>query len=176
MTTMVSTLILSGGLLSPNPGLIFWTAVTFLLLVFLLSKVAWKPIVDALNEREKNIQSSIDRAEEAKREAEKLLAEVKAERAKAQVEAEKIVSDAKAYAEKVRAELLEKANAEARKMADDAKAEIELAKQRAMEELKDTVADLAIEAASKIIQHNLDAERHKELIAGVINDLQTVEK
>lgn len=176
MPIMFSTLILSGGLLSPNPGLIFWTAVTFLLLVFVLSKVAWKPIVDALNEREKNIQSSIDRAEQAKKEAEKVLAEVKAERAKAQMEADKIVSDAKAYAEKVRAELLEKANAEARKVAEDAKADIELAKQRAMMELKNTVADLAVEAAAKIIQHNLDAERHKNLIAGVINELSTVEK
>ncbi len=173
---MFSTLILSGGLLSPNPGLIFWTAVTFLLLVFILSKVAWKPIVTALNEREKNIQSSIDRAEEAKREAEKILAEVKAERAKAQVEADKIVSDAKAYAEKVRAELIEKANLEARKILADAKTEIELAKQRAMEELKDTVVDLAIEAAAKIIQHHLDAERQRELITSIINDLQTVEK
>lgn len=173
---MASTLILSGGLLSPNPGLIFWTAITFLLLVFVLSKVAWKPIVDALNEREKNIRSSIDRAEQAKTEAEKLLAEVKAERAKAQVEADKIVGDAKAYAEKLRVDLLEKANAEARKVVSDAKVEIELAKQRAMIELKNTVADLAVEAASKIIQHNLDAERHKDLIASVINDLSTVQK
>ncbi len=169
---MLLTLILSG-LLSPNPGLIFWTAVTFLLLVFILSKVAWKPIVQALNEREKNIQLSIDRAEQAKKEAETILAELKAERAKAQMEAEKIVSEAKAYAEKVRAELLEKANAEARKMIDDAKADIELAKERAMEELKNTVADLAIEAATKIIQHNLDAERHKDLIADVIKELST---
>lgn len=176
MPTMFSALILSGGLLSPNSGLIFWTAITFLLLVFVLSKVAWKPIVNALNEREKNIQSSIDRAEQAKKEAEKILAEVKAERAKAQVEADKIVGDAKAYAEKVRAELLEKANDEARKVVADAKADIELAKQRAMIELKNTIADLAVEAASKIIQHNLDAERHKELIAGVINELETVEK
>ncbi len=176
MLTMVSTLILSGGLLSPNPGLVFWTAITFLLLVFVLSKVAWKPIVEALNERENNIQSSINRAEEAKREAEKILAEVKAERAKAQVEADKIVSDARIYAEKIRAEILEKANAEARKVAEDAKADIELAKQRAMIELRNTVVDLAIEAATKIIQHNLDAERHKELIAGVINELETVER
>ncbi|MCS6989434.1 MAG: F0F1 ATP synthase subunit B [Chloroherpetonaceae bacterium] len=173
---MLSSLIFAAGLLSPNPGLIFWTAVTFLLLVFILSKVAWKPIVEALSEREKNIQSAIDRAEQAKAEAEKTLAELKAERAKAQAEAEKIVSDAKAYAEKIRAELLEKANAEARKTLEDAKAEIELAKRRAMAELKDTVADLAIEAASKIIQHNLDAERHKDLIASVINDLSTVQK
>ncbi|MGQ9805569.1 MAG: F0F1 ATP synthase subunit B [Chlorobiales bacterium] len=173
---MFSTLILSGGLLSPNPGLIFWTAITFLLLVLVLSKVVWKPIVEALNEREKNIQSSIDRAEQAKKESEKILAEIKAERVKAQVEADKIVGDAKAYAEKVRAELLEKANDEARKVIADAKADIELAKQRAMIELKNTIADLAIEAASKIIQHNLEAERHKELIAGVINELETVEK
>lgn len=176
MLTMFSTLILSGGLLSQIRGSFFWTAITFLLLVFVLSKVAWKPIVEALNEREKNIQASIDRAEQAKKDAEKILAEVKAERAKAQVEADKIVGDAKAYAEKVRAEILEKANAEARKVAEDAKADIELAKQRAMIELKNTVADLAVEAASKIIQHNLDAERHKELIAGVINELETVER
>lgn len=173
---MLATLIVADGLLSPNPGLIFWTAVTFLLLVFILSKVAWKPIVAALNEREKSIQSAIDRAEQAKAEAEKTLAELKAERAKAQAEAEKIVGDAKAYAEKIRAEILDKANAEARKTLDDAKAEIELAKRRAMTELKDVVADLAIEAATKIIQHNLDAERHKNLIARVINELPTVQE
>ena len=166
-------ILLEGSLLSPNPGLIFWTAITFLILLFVLSKTAWKPIISALDEREKNIQDAINRAEQAKRDAEKILAENKAAFTKAAQEADRMREEAKADAEKVRTSIVEKANAESRKMIEAAKIEINQEKNRAMNDLRDKVAELAIEAAEKIIMYNLDAEKQKNIIAGVINEMKS---
>ncbi len=175
MTTLVALLILEGGLLSPNPGLIFWTFLTFLILLFVLRATAWKPIIGALNEREKSIQEAIDRAEQAKAEAEKILAENKAVLAKAEREADRIIQESKVAAEKLRADITEKAKAESRKMIDDAKAEITVEKQRALIALRDEVADLAIKSAEMIIRHNLNAEIHKNIIANVLSDMPSIQ-
>ncbi|MCS7013344.1 MAG: F0F1 ATP synthase subunit B [Chloroherpetonaceae bacterium] len=168
---LLSLILLEGSLLSPNPGLIFWTAVTFLILLFVLRATAWTPIVNALDERERSIQSAIARAEQARTEAEKLLAEHKAMLAKAQLEADRIIQESRVAAEKIRSEILEKANAEARKMIEEAKLTIATERQRALAALRDEVAELAIKSAELIIRHNLDAERHKELIAAALNEM-----
>ncbi len=164
-------LILEGSLLSPNPGLIFWTFVTFVFLLVFLRATAWKPIVSALDERERSIQAALDRAEQARIEAEKILAENKAMLAKAQLEADRIIQESRQAAEKVRSEIIEKANAESRKMLEETKATIALEKQRALSALRDEVAELAIKTAELILRHSLDAERHKEIIASAINEM-----
>jgi F-type H+-transporting ATPase subunit b len=174
MLTAMLPLVLESDLLKVNPGLIFWTTITFILLIIVLSKTAWKPILSALNEREKNIQSSIDRAETARTDAEKLLAESKKALSQTQVDADKIIQEAKSYAEKMRVDLVEKAGMEARKTIEDAKKSIENEKQRALAELRDEVVSLAIRGAEMIIKHNLDAEKQKNIIVSVINDMPTL--
>jgi len=166
-------LLLEGSLLSPNPGLIFWTAVTFLLLLVLLSKLAWKPILTALEEREKNIQAAIDKANSAKDDAEKLLSQNKDAMNKAEAEAGRIIKEGKAYAEKMRDDIIAKAQADAKKISAQAKAEIEQEKQQALNMLREEVATLAVKGAEKIIRMNLDAEKHKAVVEGMLEDLSS---
>ncbi len=163
--------ILSGGLLDPNPGLIFWTAVTFVIVLLILKKFAWGPILGALEEREKAIQSSIDRAHTAKDEAEAALRKNKELLTKADAEAEKILREGKEYGEKLRADIVEKAHSEAKKMISSAKEEIEQEKRRALDELRNEVADLAVQGAEKILMANLDADKQKAIVSSMIQDL-----
>lgn len=167
------TILLAGTLLDPNPGLIFWTAVTFVLVLLILKKVAWGPIVTALEEREKGIQSSIDRAHGARDEAEAILRKNKELLAKADADADRIIREGKEYAEKARAEITEKAHAEAQKMISSAKDEIEQEKRRALDVLRNEVADLAVKGAEKIIKTTLDADMQKKIVDGMIQDLST---
>ena len=161
----------SGGLLDVNPGLIFWVTLTFILLLFLLKKMAWGPILNSLNERENFIKDSIDKAEQARIEAEKLLEENKANLAKAEEEAQKIIEQGREYSEKLKSQLLEESKSEARKMISEAKAEIERKNQEAFKNLKDQVADIAIDAAERIIRTTLDKEKQTELINEYLEDL-----
>jgi len=164
-------ILLSGGLLSPNPGLIFWTAVTFVIVLVILKKIAWGPIVSMLEEREKGIQSAIDRAHTAKEEAESILKKNKEMLAKADAEADKIIREGKEYADKVRTELTEKAQVESQKMIAAAKEEIEQEKRRALDVLRNEVADMAVKGAEKIIRTTLDADKQKAVVNDMINEM-----
>ncbi|MBN1279013.1 MAG: F0F1 ATP synthase subunit B [Chlorobium sp.] len=166
-------ILLSGGLLSPNPGLIFWTAVTFVLVLLILKKLAWGPIISALEERENGIQSAIDRAHNAKDEAESILRKNREMLAKADAEAERIIREGKDFGEKLRAEMSEKAQAEAKKIITSAKEEIEQEKRRALDVLRNEVADLAVMGAEKIIKTSLDADMQKRIVDSMIQDLSS---
>ena len=166
-------ILLAGSLLSPNPGLIFWTAITFVIVLLILKKIAWGPILNALEEREKGIQSSIDRAFQAKDESEAILRKNKELLAKAEAESDRIIREGKDFAEKLRADIAEKTQAEAQKMIASAKDEIEQEKRRALAELRNEVADLAVRGAEKIIKSNLDADTQKRIVDTMIQDLST---
>jgi F-type H+-transporting ATPase subunit b len=160
-----------GGLLDVNPGLIFWTIVTFIILLLILKKTAWQPILRALQEREDNIRSSLEKAEKARKEAEEILEQNKKNIAEAEEQVRKIISEGREYANKIRHEIISKANEEAQKMINSAKQEIEIKKQEALSELKEIVADLSIQAAEKILQETLDREKHKKLVEKLIQNL-----
>ena len=166
-------ILLAGSLLSPNPGLIFWTAITFVIVLLILKKVAWGPILNALAEREKGIQSSIDRAHKAKDESEAILRKNKELFAKADAESDRIIREGRDYAEKLRADIAEKAQAEAKKIITTAKEEIEQEKRRALDVLRNEVADLAVKGAEKIIKSALDADIQKKIVDSMIQDLST---
>jgi len=119
-----------GGPLDVNPGLILWTVVTFLILLFILSKFAWKPILSSLHERESQIKESLEKAETARLEAEKLIAANKANIFKAEEEAQKIVEQSREYAEKLKTQILEESKLNAKKMIADASVEIERSEER----------------------------------------------
>ncbi len=166
-------ILLAGSLLSPNPGLIFWTAITFVIVLLILKKIAWGPIIGALEEREKGIQSSIDRAHSAKDESEAILRKNKELLAKADAESDRIIREGKDYSDKLRSDITEKAQSEAKKMIALAKDEIEQEKRRALDVLRNEVADLAIKGAEKIIKANLDADTQKKIVDSMIQDLST---
>jgi F-type H+-transporting ATPase subunit b len=161
----------SGGLLDVNPGLIIWVTLTFIILLFILKKVAWGPILNSLNERENFIKDSIDKAEQARVAAEKLLEENNANLAKAEEEAQKVIQQGREYGEKLKAQMLEESNNEAKKMIADAVSEIERKNNEAFSKLKNQVADIAVSAAEKIIRTNLDKEKQATLVDQYLKDL-----
>jgi len=161
----------SGSLLDVNPGLIFWVVITFIFLLLLLKKIAWKPILNSLDERESFIKNSLENAEKAQKDAEKLLEENKANLAKAEEDAQKVIAQGREYAEKVKSQMLEESKVEAAKMIKQATAEIERKNKEAFNELKDQVAEIAVGAAEKIIRANLDKQKQTELIDKYLKDL-----
>lgn len=160
-----------GGLLDVNPGLIFWTIITFLILLFILKKTAWKPILQALKEREDNIRASLEKAEQARKEAEEILEKNRKNLSEAEEQVKKIIEEGREYASKIRNEIISRANVEAQKLLENAKQEIENKKQEALIELKGIVADLSIQAAEKILEETLDKEKHKKLVEKLIQNL-----
>jgi F-type H+-transporting ATPase subunit b len=153
-----------GSLLDVNPGLIIWTIITFLVLLIILRKVAWKPILTALDNREKEIEDSLNRAEQAKEEAQKILEENQASLAKVEEESKKIIDQRRAYAENLKEQMLKDSKGQAQKIIEDAGNEIERQKDAAFEELKNQIAEISVNAAEKIIKENLDAEKNKTIV------------
>lgn len=164
-------LILAADLLSPHAGLVFWKFLTFLLLLFLLYKFAWGPISSALVQREKTIDESITRAEKALAEARQIQADNEKARRESEQEAQRILREARDTAERLRSEEVERTRAQIRQMQQQAQAEIEREKQSALGELRTEVADLAIQAAGKILRANLDGSRQRKIVEDFIDDL-----
>lgn len=156
-------------LLSVNPGLIIWTMVVFVLFVLLLKKLAWKPLIGALNQREESILNAIENAEKLNKEAEQLIEQNKKNLADANAQSMKIINESKDAANKVREDLIQKANEDARKILDNAKMEIEKQKESALSEMKDKISEIAVQAAEKIISENLDAKKQRELIGDFLS-------
>ena len=160
-----------GSILDVNPGLIFWTVITFVILLFILKKMAWKPILNSLDERENFIKESVEKAETAKKEAEKILEENKIKLANAEEEAQKLIAQGREYAENLKSQIIEESKAEAKKLIDDASLEIERKNVEAFNNLKDEIAVIAVEAAEKIIRENLDKEKQSKIVNDYIDSL-----
>jgi F-type H+-transporting ATPase subunit b len=167
----MAPILAQSSLLSPHVGLLFWTLVIFGLLLLILRRFAWGPMVGALDEREKTIEESINRAEAALAEARRMQADNEAARREAERQAQAILRAASEEADRRRAEEFEKTKAEAAKFREQARAEIEREKQQALTELRTEVADLAIGAAEKILSENLDDDRQRKLVDRFITDL-----
>lgn len=158
-------------LLSVNPGLIIWQLIIFVVLLFILKKIAWKPLLDALHSREKGIKDSIEQAEQIKKESEELREQNKKILAEANAQSMKIINDSKDIANKLRDDLMAKAQDDSRKMLEQAKIEIQQEKESAMSDLRNEVSDLAIKAAEKIISENLDETKQKKIVNDFISQI-----
>jgi F-type H+-transporting ATPase subunit b len=158
-------------LLSIEPGLMIWTVIIFILLLLILKKFAWKPLLDSLGKREQGILDSVQKAEHLRQEAEKMIEENKKLLAKADEESRKIINEGKEYADKIKNELMSKTHEDTTRMIQQAKDEIEREKLSALNELKSEIADLAVKAAGMIIDENLDEKKQKKIIDGFINQI-----
>ncbi|MCP4131890.1 MAG: F0F1 ATP synthase subunit B [bacterium] len=167
--------VIKEGLLKVEPGLLVWTIITFVFLVLILWKAAWKPIVEALDARAEKIRGDIDNADKARQEAEKVLAEHKVMMDNAKDEASKIIAKGKEEAEKLKNDIVEKANSAARDTAERAKKEIVLAKDQALAEIKNEVVTLSTEIASKIVNKNLNPDDQTSLVKETLNKIGTVQ-
>lgn len=167
--------IIKEGLLKVDPGLLLWTVITFAVLLLILWKAAWKPIVQALDARAERIRSDIDTAEKSRLESEKLLAEHKAITDGAREEAAKIVAQGLKEAEEMKNSIIDKANKEAHELGERVKKEINLAKENALSEIKTEIVVLSTEVASKIIERNLTPEDQSSLVKETLNKIGTVQ-
>ena len=151
-------------LMTPEGGTIFWTALTFLLLLFALTKVGWKPILNMLDEREKKINESLQLAEQAKIASQKTLAEQNQILETARREAQEILTRNRKAAEATKDEIIKKASAEAEQLIARARREIDLSRDKALEEIRDLAVELSMDATTKLVGKSLDAKDHQSLI------------
>jgi F-type H+-transporting ATPase subunit b len=150
-------------LLSPDPGLIFWTVLTFIGLLFLLRKTAWGPIIDGLDRREESIRGSLADAAKARDEAQSVLEQQRTELAKARGDAQKIIDLGNASAKTMQEEILAKAQAEAGEVIESAKREIALETDRARQALREEVVDLSLRVAGKLLERSLTGDDHERM-------------
>ncbi len=149
-------------LLIPSFGLIFWTLLAFLIVVFVLKKFAWKPILTSLNDREKTISDSLATAERVKAEMAQLKSENEALLAKAREERAQMLKEARDTKDKIIAEAKEAAKVEAGKIMTDALAAIETQKMAALTDIKNQVGTLVVEVSEKILRRQLDNKSEQE--------------
>jgi F-type H+-transporting ATPase subunit b len=163
--------VLAAGIMDLRPGLTLWTAITFLLLVVILSRFAWGPIVKMLDERERTIRDAIDQAKKERAEAERMLVEQKASLAAAQREAAELAKRSKQEVEVMRQDLTARARKEADDLVAQARRQIQEEKVKAISEIKGLAADLAIDAARKLITTSLDEKSQRALVEDYIAKL-----
>ena len=154
----------SNPLVKLDPGLFIWTILTFLILFFVLAKFAWKPLLAALESRENTIKSSLEDAEKAKTELERLNADSEEIIAKARSEAQTIRVEAKSAAEKIKADVMVQAGEDAKKIRDEAEKQIQVEKDKAINEIRQEVVNLTMTVAEKVIKKNLSKEDNQSLI------------
>ncbi len=158
-------------LLKFEPGLMIWTVVTFVFTFVALRLIAWKPILGALDEREGRIKDSLEKAEQAGREAEAAIAENKTRMDAALRKSEELVVAAKQEAEQVRTKMVDEARAESKKIVDQGVRRIEAEQRAAVAEIRKETAALAIQAAERILKKNLDAPEQRRIVDDFFGEL-----
>jgi F-type H+-transporting ATPase subunit b len=162
-------------LVQPDPGLFIWTIITFLVLLALLAKFAWRPLLEALDTRQEAIRKSLDDAQLAKQELERLHQESAQIIRQARVEAETIISQSRSDGARLREELRQKAKAEADGIVKNAERQIQLETTRALQQIRHEAIDLSVMIASKLLQRNLSKEDNERLIEEALKQVETRE-
>ena len=160
-------------LLIPGEGLIIWQLIIFVALVFLLSKLAWNPIINSLKEREGSIQNALDTADKARAEMAKLTADNANLLKEAREERDKMLKEAREVANRLKDEAQSDAKKAADKIITDARAAINVEKEAALRDVRTQVAMFSLEVAEKLIKKNLSSDKEqKGLVEGYIKDLK----
>jgi F-type H+-transporting ATPase subunit b len=151
-------------LLSPNTGLMFWTLLIFIVLLVVLSRYAFKPLLAAVEAREASLEAALTQAQQDREAAAKLLAEQQQQLDAARAEAQRLIADGRATAEKLRASMLEETKAQQQELLERAKRDLESEKARAIADLRREAVDLALAGAGKLIARNLDDAGNRKLV------------
>ena len=160
-------------LVQADPGLFIWTILTFLVLVVLLARFAWRPLLAALERRQAEIARSIEDAQRAKQELERLQRESAQIIASARSEAEAIVSRSRSDAEQLREDIKQKSRAEAAAIVKNAERQIQLETARALQQIRHEAVDLSVNIASKILRRNVSKEDNEGLIEETLRQVET---
>lgn len=167
----MNLIVLASSFTDVKPGLIIWTWITFIIVLFILRKFAWGPLLSAVDSREKSITNAIESAKRERAEAEKLLAEQKTAIAQARQEAADAVRKTQADMERFREELMDKARKEADSLKADAQRAIVEERTKAVAELKAESVKLSIAIAEKLLNERLDDAKHQQLAQQFVQDL-----
>ena len=160
-------------LVTPDIGLIFWMTVSFLIVLTILKKFAWKPILQGLKDREDSIRESLSSAEQARDEMAKLKSDNEQLLAEARLERDKIIKEALTTANNIKEEAKTDASKISGKMIDDARVVINSEKQAALAEMRQEVAKLSLEIAEKLMRKNLSNDKsQRELVEQFIKDIK----
>lgn len=160
-------------LVTPGLGLIFWSVLTFLFLLFILRKFAWKPILDAVSEREEGIRNALLSAENAKKEMQNLKSDNEKLLADARLERDAMMKEAREIKEKMIADAKAEAQVQGQKMIEQAKAAINSEKNAAMAELKAQVSTLSLDIAEKLLKDELsNKEAQTKLVEKMLGDVK----
>lgn len=158
-------------LVTPDIGLLVWTGISFGLLYLILKKFAWGPILGAVNEREQSIKNALEAADKAKEEMETLKADNEKILKEARAEKENLLKEAREIKSKLISDAEEEAKRKSKKMVDEAKTAIQNEKNSAMNELRNTVVDLSIGIAEKVISEELgDKDKQLKMIEDMLED------
>jgi len=159
-------------LITPSVGTMFWGGIVFLLLLVLLAKFAWKPILTAVKDREDSIKESLEIADKTKHEMQQLQAQNEKLLKEARVERDNMIKEASDVSKKIVSEARENAKTEANKIIEDAQKAIENEKNQAMSEIKTHVAALSLEIAEKIVKGELSSDdKQKTLANQLVEDI-----
>jgi F-type H+-transporting ATPase subunit b len=160
-------------LVQPDPGLFVWTILTFLILVALLSRFAWRPLLQALERRQATIAQSLEDAQRARQELERLHRESAQIMAQARAEAESILARSRSDAEALREELKQKARTEAAAIVKNAERQIQLETARAVQQIRHEAVDLSVAIASKILRRQVTREDNEALIQEALKQVES---
>ena len=159
-------------MVTPSVGLIFWSAVSFIILLVLLRKFAWNPILKAVNEREESISNALSSAEEAKKEMASLTSANEQLLKEAREERDELMKEARDMKAEIIAKSKEEAKVEGEKMIASAKAVIDTERKAAVADLKNQVAALSIEIAEKVVKGELNSDdKQKALVAELVEEV-----
>ena len=159
-------------LVTPSIGLMFWTSLVFVILLFLLAKFAWKPILKSVKEREVKIESALEASEKARTEMALLKSQNEDLRKEALVERDALLKEAREIKDKMVAEAKVTAKEEGERIIESAREAIQNEKMAAVIEIKNQVATLSIEIAEKIVKEKLSTdEKQKTLVDGLVEEI-----
>ena len=159
-------------LVQPDPGLFIWTILTFLALVFVLAKFAWRPLLAALESRQEAIKKSLEDADRAKQELTRLQSESAKMMERARIDAEGILTKTRSDAERLRDELKTKAKEEADTIVRNAQQQIQLQTRQALQDIRHEVADISVMIASRLLERNLVKEDNDRLINETLQQIE----
>ena len=160
-------------LVQVEPGLFIWTILVFVVLLTLLKKFAWGPLLAALEERQEGIRKSLDDAAQARKELEQVQSDAEAILVKARAEADSILSETRSDAAKVRDDLRQQAQNEAQSIVQNAERQIQLETDRAVLQIREEAVELSLSIASKLIRRNLTKEDNQALIDEALKQVES---
>ena len=151
-------------MLTIEPGLLIWTIITFVILVAVLGKLAWKPLLGALEQRETTIRESLEKAEQARSEAEQLMAQNQRILAEANQQANRILAQAQEEGQRLRESLSEQARQDSVRLREETRQELQRERRLAVQELKKTASDLALGATERLLSTVVTSDDHRRIV------------